>query len=259
MHKIKSMTEMKNFCLVALGFPVLNIEISDEQLEQCIDTTIQDFQRYSYSEGTFRDYFILATSAGVMDYPLSSTAEFKTGRILDNVEGVWDFSVSFGMDGINMLFSPAHILLYNQYVEQGSYPGGPGMGSPGGLVLADYQTAMMYLGEINEMFGKMYSVAYLPGREVIRVTPTPTDCVIGVLILWRSEYAHNLYNHPLVKKLAVARAGIRWCRNLLKYNGQLPDGLSINVEGYLQDYKEDETKWFDRIYDESQPNDFIVA
>jgi len=258
MAKITTLTGMKNYVLTKLGYPVINIEISDSQLEQAIEDTIQDVQRYLYDEGTYRDYFMLQTSAGVQDYAVSAIRDASTSATLDNVQHVWDWSISFGLDGINTLFSPAHILLYNQYVEQGSYPGGPGAGGCG-LVLSNYQSAMQYLDMINEMFGKMYSVDYIPGQDILRITPTPDQVLIGVLILWRAESAQNLYNHPMVKKIAEARAGIRWCRNLLKYGGTMPDGLNINVDGYLSDYKEQEEKWLDRLYDESHPGDFIVA
>lgn len=260
MAKITNLTEMKNYILTQLGFPVINIEISNEQLEQAINDTIMDFQRYNYDEGSYRDYFIFQASAGVQDYPVSSVRDYSTSAQLDNVEFIWDFSISFGADGINTLFSPTHVLLYDQYVNQGAYPGGPGsIGSSFGLTLASYSTAMVYLDMINEMFGKMYSVDYLPGREVIRITPTPSQDLVGVLILWRKEYTHYLYNNPLVKKLAVARAGIRWCRNTLKFAGTMPDGLTNNLETYLSDYKAEEEKWLERMWDESEPPDFIVA
>lgn len=258
MAKITNLNQMKDYVITQLGHPVINIEISNTQLEQAIEDTCQDFNRYNYDEGSYRDYFILQTSAGQQDYAVSAVRDYATSATLDNVEFIWDFSLSFGLDGINTLFSPAHILLYNQYVEQGSYPGGPAYGAPGGLVLANYQTAMIYLDMINEMFGKMYSVDYIPGREIIRITPTPTTALIGVLILWRREYAYNLYNNPLVKKLAVARAGIRWGRNLNKYGGQLPDGLTINAGEIISEYREMEEKWLDRIFDESHPPDFQV-
>jgi len=258
MAKITDLTGMKNYVLVQLGFPVINIEISNEQLEQAIEDTVQDFSRYNYDEGSYRDYFVLQTSAGQMDYAVSAVRDHSTGATLDNVQHIWDFSVSFGMDGINTLFSPAHILLYNQYVNQGSYPGGPGADN-NGLMLTTYQTSMMYLDMINEMFGKMYSVDYLPGREVIRITPTPSEALIGVLILWRREYAYNLYNNPLVKKLAVARAKKRWGWNLNKYGGALPDGLTINSREIIDEANAEEEKWLERMFDESNPPDFIVA
>lgn len=258
MARITTLTEMKNYVLVKLGYPVINIEISDDQLETEIEDTIMDVQRYLYDEGTYRDYFLLQTSAGVQDYPVSAVRDYSTSATLDNVQHVWDFSVSFGADGINTLFSPSHILLYNQYVNQGNYPGGPNAGGCG-LILSNFQTAMQYLDMINEMFGKMYTVDYIPGQDILRITPTPDQAVIGVLTLWRAEAAQNLYNHPIVKKIAVARAGQRWCRNLLKYGGSLPDGLTINVDGYLSDYKEQEEKWMERLYEESHPPDFFVA
>jgi len=259
MAKITNLTEMKNYVLTQLGYPVINIEISDTQLEQAIEDTVQDFNRYNYDEGSYRDYFILQTSAGVMDYPVSAVRDYATSATLDNVEFIWDFSVSFGLDGINTLFSPAHILLYNQYVNQGGYPGGPGSTGGAGLTLTTYQTAMMYMDLINEMFGKMYSVDYLPGREVIRITPTPSEVVVGVLVLWRREYAYNLYNNPLVKKLAIARAKKRWGWNLNKYGGQLPDGLTINAREIIDEGNTEEEKWLERMFEESHPPDFIVA
>lgn len=257
MAKITSLLEMKNYVLTQLGFPVVNVEISDVQLEQAIYDTIQDFCRYNYDEGTYRDYFILQCTPGQSDYPLSSTRDYTTSALLSDVEFVWDFAVSFGFDGINTLFSPAHVLLYDQYVNQGAYPGGPGTGG-GGLMLANYYTSMQYLDIINEMFGKMYTADYLPGREVIRITPTPDQYVLGVLTVFRREQSNFLYNNPLVKKLATARAGVRWGRNLSKYSGSLPDGLTINGEAIVSEYKEEEEKWFERIFDESSPPDFQV-
>jgi hypothetical protein len=256
-NKITTLTEMKDYVLTQLGFPVLNIEVSDSQLEQAIIDSCQDFSRYNYDEGSYRDYFIFQATAGVMDYPVSSVRDFTTSATLDNVQYIWDFSVSFGLDGINTLFSPTHILLYDQYVNQGGYPGGPGTMGGTGLMLTNYATAMVYLEMINEMFGKMYSVDYIPGRDIIRITPTPATDLVGVLILWRSQYMQNIYNNPLVKKLAVARAGIRWIRNISKFTGTMPDGLAVN-ESRLTEYKEEEEKWLERMFDESEPPDFQV-
>ena len=258
MAKITNLTEMKNYILTQLGFPVINIEISDTQLEQAIYDTCQDFQRYNYDEGSFRDYFLFQTSAGQMDYPISACRDYATSAVLENVQHAWELSIAFGADGINTLFSPTHILLYDQYVNQGGYPGGPGSIGGTGLTLTNYSTAMVYLDMINEMFGKMYQVDYLPGREVIRITPTPTEALVGVLIFWKREYAENLYNNPLVKKVSVARAGMRWGRNLSKYGGTLPDGLTINADAIISEYKEMEEKWLERFWDESEPPDFQV-
>jgi hypothetical protein len=254
--KITTVTGMKNYVLRKLGYPLNNIEITEDQLDDAIWDSVQEFQRYNYDEGTYRDYFLLQTSAGQQDYYVSAVRDYTTSATLDNVQNIWDFSISFGLDGINTLFSPTHVLLYNQYVEQGMYPGGPG--SDGGMVLTNYQTAMNYIDMINQMFGKNYSVDFLSSREVIRITPTPNQALVGVLILFRKEYAYNLYNNPLVKKLSVAKAGIRWMLNLSKYQGSLPDGLTINSGELLQYYRDEEEKALTAFFEESEPPDFQV-
>jgi len=256
--KITDLTQMKNYVLSQLGWPVINIEVSNDQLEQTIIDVIVDFNRYNYDEGSYRDYFLFQTSAGQMDYPISSCREYGTSATLENVQHAWELSIAFGADGINTLFSPTHILLYDQYVNQGGYPGGPGSIGGTGLTLTNYSTAMVYLDMINEMFGKMYQVDYLPGREVIRITPIPSEALVGVLIFWKRERAEYLYNNPLIKKVSVARTGIRWARNLMKYGGTMPDGLTINASEMLSEYKEMDEKWTERFWDESEPPDFQV-
>jgi hypothetical protein len=261
MAKITNLAEMKSYVLRQLGYPVINIELSNDQLEDAISDVVQDFQRYNYDEGSFREYFLLQTSAGVSDYAVSAIQDYETSATIENVQDVVDFTIGFGNDatGINTLFSPSHVLLYEQYVNQGGYPGGPFAGGGYGMVLAGWQSSMIYLDMINEMFGKMYTADYIPGREVIRIVPTPQSTMVGVLQYYRREYSQYLYNHPLVKKVSVARAGIRWGRNLSKYGGQLPDGLTIEAQSIIQEYKEEYDKWIERFWEESQPPDFIVA
>jgi hypothetical protein len=261
MAEITNLTQMRNYVLRKLGFPVNNVEISTEQLDDAIWDTVQDFRRYNYEDGTFLDYVIFNTNAGQSEYATSAISgtdgvPIATGTE-EGIEAIYNFEVSFGMDGINTLFSPTHMLLYNQYVNQGGYPGGPG--STGGFVLADYQIAMMYLDMISEMFGKHYRAKYIPGKRVVQVIPTPDQPLTAVLQIYRHGYASHLYNNPLVKKLAVARAKVRWGGNLNKYGGSMPDGLTINADAILSEGLAEEEKWFERMSEESAPPDFYIA
>lgn len=258
MATINTLEEMKQYVLRKLGMPVINVEMSDDQLEDAIGDSIQDFQRYNHDEGTYRDYIVFTTTSGVGEYPLSSTTDIN-GNAISDIQSIYDFTVSFGVDGINTLFSPAHVLLHQQYVEQGGYPGGPAYGSPNGLILTNYQTAMMYLEQINQMFGKYYTADYIPGRDIIRISPTPSTAVTGVLQVFKKQAAIAIYNNILFKKLAVARAGVRWGRNLNKTGGQLPGGLTINSQEIISQYKEEEEDILQRLFDESEPPDFFVA
>jgi len=256
---INTEEQMVDYIKIVCGAPVINLEITDDQIKQQIWDSVQDFQRYNYAEGTYQDYIVFTASAGVGEYPMSAISG-SDHKPIDNVEAIWDFEVSFGLDGINTLFSPQHILLYDQWVNKGEYPGGPGgVTTNTGLTLASYQIAMMYLEEIKAMFGKWYHAYFLSGRKKIKIVPTPVDCITGILVLYRREYARYLYNHPLVKKLAVARVKIQWGRHLSKYPATLPDGITINGEAFVAEGKEEEQRAMDNIRMESQPIDFFVA
>lgn len=258
-ENITTEDQMVDYIKLNLGAPVINIECTDDQIKQRIHDSIQDFQRYNYEDGSYQDYIVFTASAGVSEYPISAISG-SDHRPVDNIEAVWDFEVSFGMDGINTLFSPQHILLYDQWVNKGEYPGGPGgVTTNTGMTLASYQTAMMYLEDIKSMFGKWYRAKLLSGRKKIQIIPTPAENITGILIVYRREYSRYLYNHPLVKKLAVARTKIQWGSHLRKYPAQLPDGISIAGPEILQEGKEEQAEALDAIYGESSKCDFFVA
>lgn len=252
MARIWTLPQMRDYIKTTLGHPVINVEIADTQLDQLIEDSIDDFNRTNYGEGSYLDYTLFTLSAGVTEYDLSG----------NNIMDVFDFGVSMGADGINTMFTPTHILLHEQWVGQGGYPGAWGSWGPfsdNGMVLGNYQISMMYLETINEMFGKMYQVNYLPNREVLRVYPTPTEQVTGALALYRKEQAMYLYNHPLIKRLTVGRARIRWGWHLGKYAVTLPDGMTINADAMIAQGKEEEQAALEEIRLTSEPVDFYIA
>jgi hypothetical protein len=252
MSKISTLQQFRSYILTKLGSPVINVEIDQStQLNQVIEDSVQDFCRYNYGDASYLDYYIFSAMSGVSEYSMSS----------ENIEGVFDMSLSLGIDGINTLFSPSNSLLYSDFVRQGSiFSDSGGFGASPGLILTTYTTAMEYLEQIRQTFGKMYTVRWLSGREKFLITPTPTDDLIGVIYLYRRETAENLYNHPLLKKLCVARAKIQWGTNLKKYNVELPEGsVTINGSDIYQEGIDQEKEVLDQIKSESEPIDIIMG
>lgn len=250
MAKITSKEEFQTYILTRLGHPVINVEIAPQQIDVLIQDTVDDFFRYNVDEATYLQYTTLVVSAGISEYSLSGY----------NIEAAYDLDLSYGYDGINTLFSPTHVLLYDQWVTKGGYPGGPGTGAGNqGMVVTEWEIAMEYLEQIKMSFGKQYRVKWHGGREVLEIIPTPQQCMCGMVALYRREQVEYVYNHPLVRKLAVARAKIQWGLHLSKYNVTLPDGLTINGRDLISDGQAEEEKWFDRIISESSPIDFFVG
>lgn len=258
---INSWEGMRVYLLQKLGWPVNNVEITEEQLDLAIEDTIREFWYYNTDRGNYMDYIIFQCSAGVSEYSISAGQfrDYFTSAVIDDIEAIYDLSVREGLEGLNTLFSPQHILLYDVYVTQGGYPGGPVDNAGIGMTLTNYYTSMMYIEQIREAFGKMYRADWIPNKRVIKVIPTPVEPILGVVVAYRRQLAEHLFNDPLVRKLALAKAKIQWGRNLIKYGGSLPDGLTINADVILNEGKEEEEKYLEWMRSESEPPDFFIA
>lgn len=253
MAKIITLEGFRNYLKVTIGQPVINIEVADEQFDQIIEDSIQDFQRYTYGEATYRDVMTITLSAGTSAYFLG-----------DEIDSILDISLSFGNNGINDLFTPQHNLLYNDWVN-GNYPGGPGggygreSGMGGALVMGNYDISMVYLKEIEDHFARKYTCDFNPNSSIVRIWPTPNANSLAMLTVYKKETAINLYNNPLLKKLARARVEILWGKILRKYSMTLPGGGNINATEIIATAKEEEAAALEAIRMETDPAIFMIG
>ena len=240
MAKITSLTDFKTYLYSMLGRPVITIELSESQMENIIYDTVQDFQRYNASEGSYEDYMVIDLSGGVMYYDLSGT----------NVEGVVDMLLSVGSQGnINVLFSPVNMLL----------GGNSGIMNLMQYGMADYYSAMMYLREITNTFSVKYTLNYNAELERLTVTPTPTESLRGMLKVYKRNVSEQIYNHPLVKKLALARCKVLWGRNIGKFTITLPGGGTYNGMEIKSEGEAEEEEFLTAMKQESEPIDFFCG
>ena len=255
-----------NFIKTQLGWPVINVEVADRQINLIIDKAIKDFWRYNYGEGSFLDYGVFTTSAGVDTYDLSGY------NILDVVQ----INILDNFDGINTLFTPTHILLQemgnNPVFQSGmlsnssvGYAGPrPGAGMGGGvpeygLQLTNWTIATQYLELVKDMFGKQYATNWIPWREQLKIIPTPVTSSTGLLALYRKENELALYNCDLVQNLAVARTKIIWGEHIAKYSVTMPGGGTAQGERLIQEGKEEEEAVMIEIKGQSNPIDFMIG
>jgi hypothetical protein len=249
MPQIQSLEQMKDYIQIELGAPIVTVEIDRvKQMPQFIDDSIQLFQRYNSDEGSYLSYAIFQTSAGVNEYDLSG------------YEAGFDMEISLGVDGINTLFAPSHELLYSDFIKKGSVFGTMSPDYSPGMVMTSYDTAMLYLKEIKNTFGKMFTVQYNSNKGKLIITPTPMEAATGVIYMYKREDAINLYNHPLVKQIIMAKAKMQWGTNLLrKYsNVNMPDGLNVNGQQIYDEGKAEFTEIMDNLKLENPGPDFFV-
>ena len=58
--------EFANWILRRLGAPVVNVEVTNEQLEDCIDEAVQKFQEWHY-DGALRSYRVIKVTQEMLD------------------------------------------------------------------------------------------------------------------------------------------------------------------------------------------------
>ena len=249
MSQIKTLEHMRDYLKKRAGFPLTVVEVSDDQFNIIIEDTVQFFTRENNAEGSYTDYMLFSASAGVDTYSMSG------------VQGVFDITLSIGIDGINTLFSPSHEILYSDFVRKGSVLGSDTPDYSPGMIMTSYDSAMLFLEEVKQQFGRMYTVYYNPNKQELKIQPMPNANMMGVLSFYRQEDAINLYNHELIKKLAFAKVLIQWGLNLTgKYGAiTLPDGLTLDGTGLRTKGELDEEKAEQAIRDQSAPPNFFMA
>jgi hypothetical protein len=249
MAQLKTIEQMRDYLKIRMGYPIQVIEVTDPQFNIAIEDSIQFYQRENNADGSYIDYVIFTCSAGVDTYPMSGVA------------GVFDIGLSIGIDGINTLFSPANALLYSDFVKKGSILGSDTPDYSPGMIMTSYDYAMLFLEEVKQQFGQMYTVYYNPNKQQMKIVPRPNENMMGVLGLYKMEDAIDLYNHELVKKLAFAKCLIQWGLNLSGKYGSitLPDGLTLDGTALRVKGETDEDKVEQDIRDQSAPPGFFMA
>jgi hypothetical protein len=245
-NRISDIATARDYVKRKLGHPVICIEVADEQLDDCINDSIQDAARYLYGEGNKRDYMVFPITAGTSAYEMDC-----------DIVDVIQFDYMSYLDGINVMHSPTNMLLYQDWAVERNYPGGPGSGGGGSLV--SYDIAMMYYEEVKNQFKTIVNADYHePSRSVI-LTPTPQKDGVGMVQVWKRSEISSMYDHPIVKKLMVARAMMQWGLHLSKYQLQMPGGGTANGSEIYQNGLVQEEKWFERLQMESEWPQFIIG
>lgn len=247
---ITSLLSFRNYIKLMLGNPVVNVEVDDSQYDQIIEDSVQLFQRYSYGDGTYRDVLTINLSANVSAYQLDSS-----------IDSILDITTP-NFNSISDLFTPQHNLLYNSWIN-GSYPGGGGTGQTQGMGgafnVSNYNVGMIYLKEIESMFVRKYTCEFSPNTYMLRVWPTPLADDIAMLTVWKKENVIPLYNHPLVKKLALGKCRVLWGLNLGKYAMNLPGGGTLNYQIHIDRGTKEEEEALAAIQAETHPPIFMVG
>jgi hypothetical protein len=204
----------KDWCLRQLGHPVININVDDDQVDDCVDSALQYFQDFHF-DGVERWY---------MKHQI--TAENITNGyipITENIIGVTRiFPVSTTNANINMFDLRYQLRLHELYdftsVSYVNYA----------LTMQHIRTLdMLFSGEQPIRFNRHTDKLYLDWNWGM-ASVGEYLIIEGFIIVDPDSYA-DVWNDRMLKRLTTAHIKRIWGNNMKKFGGmQLPGGITMN-------------------------------
>lgn len=227
---IKTRDELKGYIRRKLGDGVIVQEITEEQLDDCINDTLQEFIPYSFDGAELR-YLLIDLTSGqydvVMPYNCLSVISINETNNLDYSPSTTD------------LFS------VNQHVAIDILKGGMGK-----VDLLTLEMSQQQIATLGVMFNNRISFDYNSISKLLHVHGIGSDREIRAYIEYykctdidedldavdstggaKPVYT-NIFDVKWVKQFATELARRQWADNLIKYEGStLPNGLQLNPAG----------------------------
>ena len=260
MSKPTTKQELKDFCLRKLGAPVLEINVSDEQIDDAYDDALQLFQERCYN-GIERMYLkheitsddidrgraeptsgvgivtTSATSTSVSGYGTTTTNWYENSNFLQvpdavvGVEKVFKFDTSTISGG---MFSIKYQLFLNDLYQFNS------------VNLLQYSKTKTYLEDIDFIVTKDKQIRFNQRQDRLYLDIDWGEEEAGNYIILDCYRALDpvsftgVFNDPFLKKYMTALIKRQWGQNLIKFQGvKLPGGIELNGRQIYDDAERD--------------------
>jgi hypothetical protein len=233
MATITNRQDFKDYCLRRLGFPVIDINIDDAQVEDRIDDALQYWQDYHF-DGLQKVYYIKAIGQTEIDqkYIDLSDARDAANNRLEIVGITRIFPGTDSQATVNM-FDLRYQLRLNELYDftSASY--------------INYTLTMQHLRSLELLFVGEVPIRYQRHMERLYIdwawgaqqAPVGTVVIAEAYAIINPDVYNQVWNDRWLKEYATALVKRSWGANLKKFNNlQLPGGVTLNG---------------DKIYDEA--------
>lgn len=221
-----SRQEFKDYILRRLGYPVIDINVDDEQVEDRIDDALLKFRDYHY-DGTEHVYL-----------PYQVTAEDITNKYVTLPEGIigvtriFDINDSFG--AMN-LFNIRYQLHLNELFNISS------------VSVTPYVVAMRHIEFLEEVFVGKKPIRFNRHMDKLHIDMKwDEDVQVGQFIIidcYRTvdpDVYTDVWNDSWLKQYATALVKRQWGENLKKFEGMnLPGGITFNGQKIWEESREE--------------------
>lgn len=225
--KIKTRKDLIEYCLRNLGKPVIEINVSCEQIEDRIDDAIQRFEE-EYHDGLVRNFYkhkITATDVQNNYITIPDRIIYLTRALPFNNNGGSLFDLEFQLYDSDVF----HLI------------GGLHGGNVTGFDVTSYILTNQYLALIDQKFNSNLNVEFSKYENKVgfhekNILREGNWIVLEVYETKDPEDYPRIYNNEFIKKYATALIKAQWGRNLSKFADiQMPGGVTFSGREILDD------------------------
>jgi len=236
---IASKADLLDYIKKRCGYPVINVEVTDDQMEICIQEALEKFVEQAEGGIQFR-FMTLEVTPDVHNYSLDYDVHAVI-QVYDYENSGTDFEAPFPdkvIPGLMMSWDSGTLLTV-ELTRQA-------------LETLDFMLRRKLIHEFNPVTRQLYFPV------------VPIQSPIGLTYYQRTDYSdtsNSIFDNKWVKNYSFALTLQQWGTNLIKFEGSLlPSGLSVNAARYLDEGKEMIEK-LDTELDEvwSLPANFILG
>jgi hypothetical protein len=206
----------KDYILRKLGHPVVNIEMDETQIQDCIDDALKMFVE-NHFDGVDFGWIMLELNPEIDTYVLS-----------ENIQAVTEIKVS---NGFTNIFDEPLLIKPNVFGYDGS------LGAS--LDLTDVEIYRQNFKMYEDYFKTTLLFDYNSTSKKLLIEGKPPKAVTAAIKVYSSFEDDDIaksYDNIWVRKYAVALAKIQWGQNISKFsNATLPGGVQLNGEQIKQE------------------------
>ena len=229
-QRITTRAQLKDYIMDTLGYPLQTVELTDEQLEDCIDDATQLYTKWATLPEKYITMPLSAYQRGDEDSGEEEGLDLSDYNVacVDTIGG----QDSFGMFGADGLWG-----LSNCMLATGTYPFlGRSFGGSSFEGFTTYQCAYEFCALARRLCGHEFTFDFNPQTQMLVLIPNPAlqpEKFRDTIVVFKCECVPEdrlLYGNNFVKRLAVAYAKIRLGTIRSKFAGvSFGGGITVNA------------------------------
>lgn len=219
MAVVSSRQGLIDHCLRRLGYPVVEINVDDDQVEDRVDDTLQLYREF-HSDGISRVYRVHQFTQAEIDQKYFDVSS-------DVLTVIKVLPIASSYTATRNFFDVKYQVMLNDFANMGNYLGD----------LAYYEQLHQYLSLLDNKLGGHPLVEFSRHKDTITwfSDMTDGDIVAGDYVAYEAyvttdpETYSSVYNDMFVKNYLTQSIKQQWGTNMMKFEGmQLPGGVTIN-------------------------------